>query len=53
MCISKILLFNLQSGHFYRDFQIAKKENEKVDGLMDISTQLWSLSAEVTRLDQS
>jgi len=42
-----------KSGHFYRDFQIAKKENEKVDGLMDISTQLWSLSAEVTRLDQS
>jgi len=42
-----------KSGYFYRDFQLAKRENEKVDDLMDISNQLWSLSEEATQLDRS
>jgi len=47
---SNFLFFSLQSGYFYRDFQLAQRENTKVDGLMEISSQLWSLSEEVTKL---
>ena len=39
-----------KSGYFYRDFQLATRENGKVDGLMDISDQLWSKSEEATNL---
>jgi len=41
-----------QSGHFYRDFQLAKRENEKVDNLMSLSSQLWTISEEATKLDK-
>ena len=41
---------HFKSGYFYRDFQLAARENTKVDGLMEISRQLWSLSEEVTKL---
>lgn len=41
----------LQNGHFYRDFKLAEKENQKVDSLADISGRLWALSSELTDLN--
>jgi hypothetical protein len=37
----------LESGKFYRDFNPSSKENAKVDELLNICDQFWSLSEEV------
>ena len=42
--------FPFQSGYFYRDFQLATRENKRVDENMEISAQFWALSEEVTKL---
>merc|ERR1712110_372392 len=40
-----------KSGYMYRDFELGKRgENQKVDENMELSTQFWNLSEEVTKL---